>query len=207
MSMTVQFKHFPGALLEIFKSHPKLIEPFIVLSGGAEPGQPKINEDSFKNLPADVRKIMQEFQQLGGDINADMKVKIEEIYPSKASEILGIAEIKGFSLGKMFDVVHFHLTGRMTSDPDNSLLSRAIRGGDDIGPNLGYGPVTYLTIDEVSKIFLVLRDVPDEDFLNKYAAKEWNKSVTQIALKYFKELVSYYDQASQLKHAMFISGS
>lgn len=58
MSMTVNFKHFLGALFEIFKSRPTLIEPFIVFAGGTEPGQPTINEDSFKNLPEDVKEIM-----------------------------------------------------------------------------------------------------------------------------------------------------
>lgn len=65
----------------------------------------------------------------------------------------------------------------MTSNPDNSLLSRAIRGGDDIGFDLGHGPATYLIVDEVSEIFLALRGVSDEDFLPTEACHVYFRSL------------------------------
>jgi hypothetical protein len=58
------------------------------------------------------------------------------------------------------------LTG--SAEPSDSALARAIPGGKEIGPDLGYGPARLLNSSEVQAIASALATVSAEDLTRRF---------------------------------------
>src|SRR5438094_2973340 len=75
--------------------------------------------------------------------------------------ILNSSKENSVYLDKAWHGIHFLLTG--SAEPNGSLASKVIMGGEDIGPHLGYGPAQLLTVQEVRDIAKLLQtETPDK---------------------------------------------
>lgn len=157
-------------------------------------------------IPERIRQTMIQFSGIEDSLGRQMRDEVKRLSPGNAERILNEVKEKGFSLGKMFEVVQFHIAGEITNR-GTTIVSRAVTGGDDIGDDLGYGPATFLTRESVAEAAWHLLQISDSDFLTRFAPRQWDKGVTQEALPYFKEFVSYYDEAAHASHAMLVWGA
>ena len=135
-----------------------------------------------------------------------MQETIRNISPKDARRILDEAKSDGFSLYKYFENVQFHISGEIT-DHGTTLLSQAVTGGENIGYDMGYGPATFLCKEDVEQVAKALSKISEKEFLTKHSPDEWDETTTQYALDYFKEFVSYYNEAAKAGHAMLIWGA
>jgi len=210
MSMTVRYKHISPWLLSLFKKQPRLVEPFVVsLPESLEPGIPVTVADRMKTMagiPDHMKKKMEEMMGAVTGIAEDMREDIKRISPENAPKILAEAKSEGFNLGKMFEIVQFHISGEI-SNHGTSLLSRAVTGDEDIGNDLGYGLATFLSKEDVEKIAKSFSGISEKDFLTNYSTNKWNQDTTKHALVYFKGLASYYADAEKTGHAMLVWGA
>lgn len=210
MSMTVHYKHVSPWLLTLLAEQPELVEPFTVISRTWEPGAPDqttIREDSIVGLPNRLKKKRLDEIELCNETVEDMREQIKNLSPKNARRILDEAKPDGFSLGKYFENVQFHISGEI-ADHGTSLLSRAVTGGENIGNETWpYGPATFLGMEDVEKVASRLLKISDNEFLTKYSPDDWDKQTTEYALVYFKEFVSYYTEAAKAGHAMLVWGA
>jgi len=199
MSMTVHYKHISPWLLELLAQEPELVEPFTVIS---------LSQSLAPNDPPPSKKKRTTESEVLDSINADMKEAIENISPQYAPKILGEAKSNGYTLYKYFETVQFHISGEIT-DPGTTLLSQAVTGIQNIGPDGPYGSATFLGSVDVENVAKMLLKISDRQFLNKYSPAEWqwDKQETDYALVYFKGFVSYYASAAKASHAMLVGGA
>jgi Domain of unknown function (DUF1877) len=149
------------------------------------------------------KKKREEFGVLD-QIEKDMQEQIRAISPENAPKIFDEAKSDGFSLGKYFENVQFHISGEITNH-GTSLVSQAVTGGQDIGNDVWpYGSATYLSREDVNKVAKALSKISDDEFLTRYPAEDWDKKTTEYALFYFKEFVPYYNEAAKAGHAMLV---
>lgn len=209
MGMEVHYKHISPWLLGLLARQPELVEPFTChsLSRSREPGIPSrktLRKNMLADTPGRSKKKEWEGFEVLDQIDKDMRDQIRAISPENAPKILNEAKSDGFSLGKYFQNVQFHISGE-TTDHGTSLLSRAVTGGKDIGNDVWpYGPATYLSRGDVSKVAKALSKISDDDFMNRHPAEDWDKKTTEYALFYFKEFVPYYNEAAKARHAMLV---
>ena len=111
----------------------------------------------------------------------------------------------GLSLDKNFSEVQFHIAGEI-SERATSVASRSVSGGEDFGPDLGYGPANFLKVAETAQCSAALDKIADADFLTRYKSDEWDAKVTRFCLDYFQALRTYYKQAAQAGLAMLVWG-
>ena len=197
MSMTVHYKHISPWLLDLFGQEPQLVEPFTCasFSRSREPGIPNDSK----------RKRSEESDFLDGIIE-DMREQIRNISPKNAPKILNELKSDGFSLGKYFENVQFHIAGEIT-DHGTTLLSQAVTGGEDIGNDGPYGSATFLNKEDVREVAKALSEISENEFLTKYSPDDWDEQTTLYALDYFKEFVPYYNEAAKAGHAMLVWGA
>jgi len=157
-------------------------------------------------IPDHMKKKMHEMRSFVDRIAEEMHEEIKKISPDEAPKILDEAKIKGFTLGKMFETVQFHISGEVTNH-GTSPLSRAVTGGKDIGENTGYGPATFLSKEDVAKAAEMLSKISEKEFLTKYSSDDWAQEETENALIYFKGLACYYNEAAKAGHAMLVWGA
>ena len=117
---------------------------------------------------------------------------------------------ESLSLEKSWHTLHYLLTGKPEGAPPP--LGDAILGGTEIGEDVGYGPVRFLTpkqvrdvADALSKVTLDdLADRFDVDLMsaaNIYACK--GEELESINF-YFSNLMHYYVAASARGNAMLL---
>ena len=118
---------------------------------------------------------------------------------------------KDLTLEKSWHCLHYLLTG--SAGESNSVLGKAILGGKEIGPDVGYGPVRYLEPNEVKLVAKTLKKVSKKDLAARFdlkamkAAKVYacrNESDLELAQNYFAELCSQYEQAAERGAAMLL---
>jgi hypothetical protein len=106
-------------------------------------------------------------------------------------------------LEKSWHVLHYLLSG--SAEPDNSSLGKAILGGKEIGPDLGYGPARMLTPEEVTVVAAALsaestsaltRRVNVEQAMaaNLYACRE--PGDLELAQAYFEKAEEFYAESA-----------
>ncbi|QLE44238.1 DUF1877 family protein [Nostoc sp. C052] len=102
-----------------------------------------------------------------------------------------------------------------TLDIDNLPLVNAILGGTEIGNKEGYGKHRYLTPDEVRQVAKALSELSENGFITRYKQEEikqervsiidWSEPETVDYLtEYYKEIVAYYIEATNLGNAMLL---
>jgi hypothetical protein len=118
-------------------------------------------------------------------------------------------------LDKAWHGIHYLLTG--SAVPDESLASKVIWGGADIGPNLGYGPARLLKPDEVKAIAQLLAATTPDNLRKRYKPKEMTNAVYpdvweregEDALKWvvdnYIKLVAFYKRAAERGQAVILA--
>ena len=76
-------------------------------------------------------------------------------------------------LDKAWHGIHYLLTG--SAEPDGTLASKVIMGGEDIGPNRGYGPAQLLKPDEVKAIAQLLEKTTTDMLRKRFEPKEMTR--------------------------------
>lgn len=120
-------------------------------------------------------------------------------------------ETKVLNLEKSWHTLHYLLTG--TAEPINSGLGRAILGGKEIGPDLGYGPARLLTSAEVRDVAAALTNVSTEDLAKRfdlatmkaaeiYACRDTDE--LELAQTYLVRVTEFYSVALAAGDAMLL---
>jgi Domain of unknown function (DUF1877) len=207
MGIEVNYKHIFPWLLGLFTEQPELVLPFTLVVDCQEPGVPDratIRRNLTSGKPEHLKKKEPEEFDVIDAIKKDMREQIRSLSPENAPRILDEAESGGFSLGKYFQNVQFHISGE-TLDHGSTLLSRAVTGDKDIGEDeWPYGPPTFLSTEDVGYAAAMLSKISDNQFLTEYSPDDWDKKTTEYALFYFKEFVLYYVEAAKAGHAMLV---
>jgi hypothetical protein len=129
----------------------------------------------------EIRKIMQPIREAGG-FGEDPNV---------------------LELDKSWHTLHFLLSG--SAEPNNSPLGRAILGGKEIGPDLGFGPARLLNGSEVREVASALAAVSPEHLAQRFdldkmvAAKIYacrDRSELELAQEYFGQLNRFYAESA-----------
>ena len=122
----------------------------------------------------------------------------------------------GLDIDKAWHGIHYLLTGNTSTS--KGPFGAAILGGQDVGPDLGYGPPRFLTVSEVAEVSKVLSDLPPDQFRRRFDPKamevadvypgawkregsdglEWLQSM-------FQELVTFYGRASTQRMAVILA--
>lgn len=70
------------------------------------------------------------------------------------------------SIGKGWHGIHFVLNG----DPDeiNSLAGSVVYGGQEVGADMSYGPVRYMTPSQVQNVSKALEAITEEEFKARF---------------------------------------
>jgi hypothetical protein len=117
----------------------------------------------------------------------------------------------GLNLEKSWQVLHYLLTGHAEEAPPP--LGNAILGGTAIGDDLDYGPVRFLTPDQVREVATALASVTKEDLKQRFNLKAMiaahiypvrDESELELAQDYFDELSHYYTDAAANASAMLL---
>ncbi len=118
-------------------------------------------------------------------------------------------------LDKAWHGIHYLLTGSV--DSNKTLASKAIMGGEDIGPDRGYGPAQLLKPAEVKAIAKLLAETTPEMLRARYKPKEmtrlgvypdiWERDGDEAlgyALDAYKRLVAFYKLAASRGQAVIL---
>lgn len=117
----------------------------------------------------------------------------------------------GLSLEKSWHSLHYLLTG--SAQEVDSPLGNAILGGEEIGPDLGYGPARFLDTKQVQEVSSTLNKVSSDDLARRFdlkammAAKVYacaDDEELELAQHYFEHLVKYYAEAAKRGDAMLL---
>jgi hypothetical protein len=115
------------------------------------------------------------------------------------------------NLQKSWHTLHYLLTG--SAFPADSPVGRAILGGQEIGPDLGYGPGRILTPDQVQEVAVSLSQVAKEDLAQRFvlssmtAAKIYacrDSEDLELAQQYLPQLQLFYTEAASEGRAMLL---
>lgn len=118
---------------------------------------------------------------------------------------------EGLSLEKSWHCLHYLLTG--TAWQTDSVLGKAILGGVEIGPDIGYGPARYLEPDEVKKVAKALKTLSKKDLTSRFnleamkAAKVYacrDQGELELAQVYLTRVCSYYEETAARGDAMLL---
>ena len=106
-------------------------------------------------------------------------------------------------LDKSWHTLHFLLAG--SAEPTDSPLGRAVLGGKEIGPDLGYGPARLLNASEVREVASALAAVSPEHLAQRFdlemmiAAKIYacrDRGELDLAQECFARLKAFYAESA-----------
>jgi Domain of unknown function (DUF1877) len=114
-------------------------------------------------------------------------------------------------LDKSWHTLHYLLAG--SAEASDSALGRAILGGKEIGPDLGYGPARLLTAPEVQEVASALAQVSPEDLTQRfdldkmiaceiYACRD--EGELDLAHEYFERLKPFYAESAARGSAILL---
>ena len=133
------------------------------------------------------------------------------------STIFEAPEASSVYLDKAWHGIHYLLTG--SAEPNGSLASKVIMGGESIGPDLGYGEAQLLTPKEVQAIAKLLKSKTPEALASRYQPSAlaragiypeviWEREkegALNYVLEYYKKLVAFYGKAAENGSAVILS--
>jgi hypothetical protein len=235
MGMVAYFRHLAPEKLEQLKQHPELIRPYLypeenepavmqmqtegrmgVFSAEAftravqegnealealSTAQQKIEMEILRHSPAAIATLRRKYPELAADLGLDTGP-----IPPVADD-----DSDPMDIDKSWQGIHYLLTGTPWGGTD--ALAKAILGGTEIGPDVGYGPARYLAAEEVQEINAALSEVTTHDLVKRWDVDKMQKAEIycvgnddglEYCLEYFRELVGYYNDAAQKGHAMLL---
>jgi hypothetical protein len=112
-------------------------------------------------------------------------------------------------LDKAWHGIHYLLTGQ--ADGGELPQSLAVVGGEEFGPEVGYGPARFLTAPEVKSVAAVLANLPAQSLASRFdpndmAAKQiypdgiWvrdGKEALDYVLDNYQQLKTFYREAAE----------
>ena len=124
---------------------------------------------------------------------------VDETYPRSKDSI---------DLDKAWHGIHWLLTGETWGGEEP--LGLAIIGGEDIGPDLGYGPACFVTPSDVQAVAAALADLTEEELARRYDPPAmdaqhiyptlWERDGPEglnYLVHYFRVLVRFYADAAR----------
>jgi hypothetical protein len=118
---------------------------------------------------------------------------------------------ESLSLEKSWHSLHYLLTGNVGET--NSVLGKTILGGNEIGPDIGYGAARFLEPVEVKEVAIALKKVSKDDLAERFdlkamnAAKVYachNEGELELTQHYFAQVAAYYTKAAKRGDAMLL---
>jgi hypothetical protein len=127
--------------------------------------------------------------------------EIQEIRRDPKKALAHIGGAKEVSLEKMWQAVHFLLTGSPDGGP--APLGEAVLGGDEVGDDVGYGPARILSPDRVQAVAAALSAISRDELRRRFRPDEltraeiyprvWDEPEDDL----FDEIFDYFDQMKQ----------
>jgi hypothetical protein len=119
-------------------------------------------------------------------------------------------------LDKAWHGIHYLLTG--SAESNATLASKVIMGGEDIGPDRGYGAAQLLKPAEVKAIAHLLEETTPDMLRKRFKPKEmtradvypgviWERDgdeALSYVLDYYKKLVAFYKLAAERGQAVIL---
>src|ERR1700722_13336400 len=111
-------------------------------------------------------------------------------------------------LEKSWHTLHYLLTG--SAEPVDTCLGKAILGGAEIGPDLGYGQARLLSLEEVGQVAEALAQLSKEDLAQRFNLSEMeaaniyacdSEEGLELAQAYFEQVTHFYAQAAATGNA------
>jgi hypothetical protein len=179
-------------------------------------GKQNENSGSAKAALLRVQEIAMQAKVTGkmADPKDSEKVReqiLKELESAMAKRPSGIPSEAALSLEKSWHSLHYLLTGNVWET--DSILGKTILGGNEIGPDIGYGPARFLRPDEVKEIATALKKLSKGDLAKRFdlqamvAAKVYachNEGELELAQDYFAQVVAYYVKAAKRGDAMIL---
>jgi hypothetical protein len=178
--------------------------------------------DQLRGKASAQRLAMEAAYARALEINADLRrsdsMSGESLRESQQKVLKPLREAGAFgeerdvlNLQKSFHTLHYLLTG--SALPVDSPLGRAILGGQELGPDLGYGPARLLTPDQVREIAESLTHVTEEDLARRfdlsammtaeiYACRDSGE--LELAQEYLPQVQLFYTEAASNDRAMLL---
>ncbi|WP_068620864.1 YfbM family protein [Paenibacillus tuaregi] len=129
-------------------------------------------------------------------------------------DVIRNEEEPGLDLDKSWHALHFLLNGSAwEGEPP---LFNAILGGAEIGEDLGYGQIRYLTSKEVQEVALTLVSITEDDLMTRYDPDAMNQleiypfdnwsgpGERDYVLSYYSDFKEYYMEAVRSGSAMLL---
>ncbi len=118
---------------------------------------------------------------------------------------------KVLKLEKSWHTLHYLLTG--SAEPVDTCLGRAILGGTEVGPDLGYGPARFLLPEEVRQVAEALAQLSQEDLVPRFNLSAMESANIyacdsvedlELAQAYFERMMHFYTDAAAKGNAMIL---
>lgn len=166
-----------------------------------------------QTLFGDQPRALIEQLEKQGRLDLSNKQILDELsaWAAKRKAEAGDSEL---NLDKAWHGIHFLLTG--DAKPNGTLASKVIMGGEDIGPDQGYGPAQLLKPAEVKAIALLLEETTTNLLRKRFNPKAmaraniypdviWEREgeeALDYVLDYYKKLVAFYKLAASKGQAV-----
>lgn len=164
---------------------------------------------AMENAYALARQISDERKRSAGGTGPITLEAIQEVLkPLRDAGAFG-EDPDVLELDKSWHTLHYLITG--SAEPTDSALGRAILGGKEIGPDLGYGPARLLTAPEVQETARALSQVSPADLTQRFDLTKMSAAGIHachddgelaLALEYFERLKPFYAESAVRGSAM-----
>jgi hypothetical protein len=224
-SITSPFKRLLGAvgsLLLLGLANPSLagmiwtaraIDPSLI--SAMKTDNHLLQETLFGEPPEAFKEVLRKDGVVILEANRNPDVTNElKAWADKRKAEVGDTEV---DLDKAWHGIHYLLTG--SAEPNGTLASKVIMGGQNIGPDQGYGPAQLLKPDEVKAIAQLLSQTTPDMLRRRFKPKEmtragvypdiiWERDgeeALRFLLNYYGELVAFYTRAAQRGQAVIFA--
>ena len=166
-----------------------------------------------QTLYGEPAPLLAEKLKTGAPVNLSDKQIRDELsaWATKRTAEVGDTEV---DLDKAWHGIHYLLTG--SADSNNTVASKVIMGGQDIGPDNGYGAAQLLKPAEVKAIAKLLEATTPEVLRQRYKPQEmtraqiypgviWERDgdkALDYVLKDYEMLVAFYKRAAERGQAV-----
>jgi hypothetical protein len=187
----------------------RAIDPSLI--GAIKRDSKLLDQTLFGDQPA----IFTEQLKKAGHVDlSDKKIRDElTVWAEKRKAEVGDTEV---DLDKAWHGIHYLLTGSIESN--STLASKVIMGGENIGPDRGYGPAQLLNPAEVKAIAHLLEETTADMLRKRFKPKEmtqagvypaviWERDGEEAltyVLDYYKKLVAFYKLAAEKGQAVIL---
>ena len=169
-----------------------------------------------KTLFGDPPEFFTEKLKKEGHVDLSDKQIVDELttWTAKRKADVGDTEV---DLDKAWHGIHYLLTG--SAESNGTLASKVIMGGEDIGPDRGYGPAQLLKPDEVKAIARLLEITTPDKLRKRFKPKDmtradvypsviWERDgeeALRYVLDYYTKLVVFYKLAAERGQAVILA--